>query len=63
MELNELMPVGIIRKLGKEGRVCVPVELRELMGIHTDDLIEQCLYRQENGELILVIKKHMGGLK
>jgi bifunctional DNA-binding transcriptional regulator/antitoxin component of YhaV-PrlF toxin-antitoxin module len=63
MELNELMPVGIIRKLGKEGRVCVPVELRELMGIHTDDLIEQCLYRQENGELILVIKKHTVGLK
>lgn len=60
MELNELKPVGIIRKLGKEGRVCVPVELRELMGIQTDDLIEQCLYKQENGELILVIKKHMG---
>lgn len=58
MNLQEMKAVGIVRKLGKEGRICVPSEIREVMKINADDLIEQVLYRQENGEHILVIRKY-----
>jgi AbrB family looped-hinge helix DNA binding protein len=60
MKLKEMRPIGIVRKLGKDGRICLPAEIREVMDIEANDLVEQTLYKQENGEYIVVIRKYKG---
>ena len=60
MKLKDIVPIGHIRKLGKEGRVCLPAEVREVMDLGTNDLVEQILYKQENGEYVVLIRKYKG---
>ena len=58
MGFKEMKAIGSIRKVGKEGRICLPRDVRKAMGIYINDLVEQTLYEQENGELVLVIRKY-----
>lgn len=58
MKLNELRPIGLIRKLGKEGRVGLSAKVRTAMGLEENDLVEQILYKQDDGEYVVLIRKY-----
>lgn len=58
--LTKFQPIGIIRKLDKEGRICISSEAREVMDIGKNDFVEQILYKQDDGERILVLRKYKG---
>lgn len=60
MGLKEIMPIGLIRKIGKEGRVGLSTKVREAMELKEKDLVEQILYKQENGEYVVLIRKYKG---
>jgi AbrB family looped-hinge helix DNA binding protein len=60
MELKNMQPIGTVRKIGKEGRICITAEAREVMDINEGDLVEQILYKQDDGERILVLRKYKG---
>ena len=60
MELKEMKPVGFIRRIGREGRVGLSSKVRKAMDLNENDLVEQFLYKQKNGEYVVLIRKYKG---
>ena len=58
IDLTKTKPVVVVRAVDKLGRILIPIEMRRCMGIETDDLVEQELLRDEDGELVIIIRKH-----
>ncbi len=58
-DLSKMETVGIVRPIDDLGRVSIPIEARKLMGLKDKDLLEQKLYKDERGEFIIVMKKHL----
>ncbi len=58
-DLSKMETVGIVRPIDDLGRVSIPIEARKLMGLKNKDLLEQKLYKDERGEFIIVMKKHL----
>lgn len=56
--VQKMKQVGIIRPIDSLGRVTVPMEFRKTMGVGHSDLLEQRLYKDENDEYVLVIRKY-----
>lgn len=56
--VKKMKQVGIVRPIDNLGRVVVPMEFRKTMGIERSDLLEQRLYKDENDEHVLVIRKY-----
>ena len=56
--VEKMKQVGIVRPIDNLGRVVVPMEFRKTMGIEHGDLLEQRLYKDENDEHVLVIRKY-----
>lgn len=61
IDLSDMKPVGVVRALDGLGRLSVSAEARKCMGISANDLVEQVLYRDENGEFVLVLRKYNEG--
>lgn len=60
VSIEKMKQVGIIRPLDKLGRIVIPMEFRKIMGVGQNDLFEQRLYKDENDEFVVVIRKHKG---
>ncbi len=58
-DLSKMETVGIVRPIDDLGRVSIPIEARKLMGLKNKDFLEQKLYKDERGEIIIVMKKHL----
>lgn len=50
--------VGLVRAIDDLGRVSIPVEARKVMGLKERDLLEQKLYKDEKGDIVIVMKKY-----
>lgn len=59
-DLTKLKPIGIVRHLDRGGRICITAEAREVMDINEGDLVEQILYKQDDGERIIILRKYKG---
>lgn len=57
-DFSKLETVGIIRSIDDLGRVSIPVEARKLMGLNDKDFLEQKLYKDEKGDVVIVMKKY-----
>ena len=40
--------------------MCITAEAREVMDINEGDLVEQILYKQDDGERIIILRKYKG---
>ena len=58
IHIGKMKQVGIIRPLDKLGRIVIPMEFRKIMGVSQNDLFEQRLCKDENGEFVVVIRKY-----
>lgn len=56
--IQKMKQVGIVRAIDRLGRVSVPMEFRKIMSVEQNDLLEQRLYKDENDEHVLVIRKY-----
>ena len=57
-DFSKMETVGLVRAIDDLGRVSIPVEARKVMGLKERDLLEQKLYRDEKGEIVIVMKKY-----
>ena len=58
ISIKKMKPVGIVRPLDKLGRVVIPMEFRKTMGVGQNALLEQRLFKDENDEYVIVIRKY-----
>lgn len=54
---SKLKPIGILRSIDEQGRLSLPMDFRERMGLKDSTVVEEMLYEDENGQNILVVKK------
>ena len=57
-DFSKMETVGLVRAIDDLGRVSIPVEARKVMGLKERDLLEQKLYRDEKGDIVIVMKKY-----
>ena len=57
IHIGKMKQVCIIRPLDKLGRVVIPMEFRKTMDVGQNALLEQRLFKDENDEYVLVIRK------
>ena len=57
-DFSKMETVGLVRAIDDLGRVSIPVEARKVMGLKERDLLEQKLYKDEKGDIIIVMKKY-----
>ena len=57
-DFSKMETVGLVRAIDDLGRVSIPVEARKVMGLKERDLLEQKLYKDEKGDIVIVIKKY-----
>ena len=57
-DFSKMETVGLIRAIDDLGRVSIPVEARKVMGLKERDLLEQKLYKDEKGDIVIVMKKY-----
>ena len=57
-DFSKMETVGLVRAIDDLGRVSIPVEARKVMGLKERDLLEQKLYKDEKGEIVIVMKKY-----
>lgn len=57
-DFSKMETVGLVRAIDDLGRVSIPVEARKVMGLKERDLVEQKLYKDEKGDIIIVMKKY-----
>ena len=55
-DFSKMETVGLVRAIDDLGRVSIPVEARKVMGLKERDLLEQKLYKDEKGEIVIVMK-------
>ena len=58
INVEKMKQVGIIRPLDKLGRIVIPMEFRKIRGVGQNDLFEQRLCKDKNGEFVVVIRKY-----
>ena len=57
-DFSKMETVGLVRAIDDLGRVSIPVEARKIMGLKERDLLEQKLYKDEKGDIVIVMKKY-----
>ena len=57
-DFSKMETVGLVRAIDDLGRVSIPVEARKVMGLKERDLLEQKLYKDEKGDIVIVMKKY-----
>ena len=57
-DFSKMVTVGLVRAIDDLGRVSIPVEARKVMGLKERDLLEQKLYKDEKGDIVIVMKKY-----
>ena len=57
-DFSRMETVGLVRAIDDLGRVSIPVEARKVMGLKERDLLEQKLYKDEKGDIVIVMKKY-----
>ena len=57
-DFSKMETVGLVRAIDDLGRVSIPVEARKVMGLKERDLLEQKLYKDEIGDIVIVMKKY-----
>ena len=57
-DFSKMETVGLVRAIDDLGRVSIPVEARKVMGLKERDLLEQKLYMDEKGDIVIVMKKY-----
>ena len=57
-DFSKMETVGLVRAIDDLGRVSIPVEARKVMGLKERDLLEQKLYNDEKGDIVIVMKKY-----
>lgn len=58
ISIKKMKPVGVVRPLDKLGRVVIPMEFRKTIGVEQNALLEQRLFKDENDEYVIVIRKY-----
>ena len=57
-DFSKMETVGLVRAIDDLGRVSIPDEARKVMGLKERDLLEQKLYKDEKGDIVIVMKKY-----
>ena len=57
-DFSKMETVGLVRAIDDLGRVSIPVEARKVIGLKERDLLEQKLYKDEKGDIVIVMKKY-----
>lgn len=57
-DFSKMETVGLVRAIDDLGRVSIPVEARKVMALKERDLLEQKLYKDEKGDIVIVMKKY-----
>lgn len=57
VNISKMKQVGLIRSIDELGRVVIPMEFRQTMGIEKHDRLAQNLCVDENGDYVVIIRK------
>lgn len=57
VNISKMKQVGLIRSIDELGRVVIPMEFRQTMGIEKQDRLAQNLCVDENGDYVVIIRK------